>query len=147
MADITFSTGVVEVAVNGGRKIKFNPSDIGFFDTLCSMMAKVEKLEDEGSAKRAALKDADKIFDNFRKYDEKEREAVDSVFGEGFCEDVFDGVRLSAMADGLSVLENFVFAVFDLMSNDIIENVNKRDARIAKYVDKYKDYGKKNDKE
>lgn len=143
MANITFSTGVVEMSVNGGRKIRFNPSDIGFVDTLYSMMAKVEKIDEEGNAKRAILTDPGKIFDNFRNCDRKEREAVDAVFGEGFCNDVFDGVRLVALADGLTVLENFVFAVLDHMSADIIDNANKRDARIAKYTEKYKNYAKK----
>lgn len=69
------------------------------------------------------------------------REAVDSIFGEGFCKDVFK-TRLFAMADGMTVVENFLFAILDEMDESITENLSKRDARIRKYTEKYSKYKK-----
>lgn len=137
MADITFSTGVVEMSVNGVRTIKFNPSDIGFLDTLYGMLAKVEAIAVDTEKKQTKDTDLAKTFDRMRNSDRRMREAVDDVFGEGFCDDVFDGIRLVAMSDGLTVLENFVFAVIDQMDESVRENMARRDAKIAKYTEKY----------
>ena len=138
MSDIVFSTGIVEMSVNGGRTIRFNPADVGFIDTLYSLMAKVEDIEKESQKKREKSDDPAKIFDYFRSSDKRMRDAVDAVFGEGFCDDVFDGVRLVAMADGLTVLENFVFAVIDQMDESVKANMDRRNAKIEQYTAKYR---------
>lgn len=64
------------------------------------------------------------------------RAAIDSVFGEDFCTDVFPGIRLTAMADGLTALENFLCAVIDKMDEKIQDNMAQRGGRIAKYTAK-----------
>lgn len=137
MAEINFSTGVVEMSVNGKRSIRFNPSDVGFMETLYSLMAKVDGIDAETRKKREKTEDPAKVFDYLRASDKRMREAVDGVFGDGFCDDVFDGVRLMALADGLTVLENFVFAVIDNMDETVRANLEARDSRIAHYTDKY----------
>lgn len=137
MADIVFSTGVVEMSVNGGRTIKFNPSDVGFAEVLFSLVSKIEDIDKKRQEKTEKCTDNAKAFDYYRASDKQMREAVDAVFGENFCADVFDNVRLIALADGLTVIENFIFAVLDQMDEDIAANVEKRNARIAKYTEKY----------
>lgn len=140
MPEIRFSTGVVEIPVNGGRAIRFNPVDVGFLDTLYGLLAKVDMIDKETAKKREKTEDLSKVFDYMRASDKRMREAVDAVFGEGFSDDVFNGVRLVAQADGLSVLENFVFAVLDQMDESVTENMAKRSERIAKYTAKYEKY-------
>ena len=140
MPEIRFSTGVVEMPVNGGRAIRFNPADIGFADTLYSLVAKIDAIDADTRKKQESDSDLAKTFDRMRSSDKRMREAVDSVFGEGFCDEVFQGVRLTAQADGLSVLENFVFAVLDQMDASVTENMAKRSERIAKYTAKYEKY-------
>lgn len=142
MAEISFSTGIIEAPVNGGRTIRFNPADVGFMETLYSLMAKVESIDKENKSKRSKMQDPSKIFDNYRASDKRMREAVDAVFGDGFCDEVFNGVRLVALADGLTVLENFIFAVLDQMDDTVKENLAKRDSRIAKYTERYERRGK-----
>lgn len=142
MAEINFSTGVVEMSVNGKRTIKFNPSDVGFIETLYSLMAKVEEIESDSRKKRENTDEPAKVFDYFRASDKRMREAVDAVFGDGFCDDVFDGVRLVALADGLTVLENFVFAVVDQMDESVRSNMEARNAKIEKYTAKYQNRNK-----
>lgn len=143
MSEIRFSTGVVEVPVNGGRTIRFNPTDVGFLDTLYGLLAKVDAIDKETAKKREKTEDVSKVFDYMRASDKRMREAVDAMFGEGFSDDVFNGVRLVAQADGLSVLENFVFAVFDQMDESVTKNMAKRGERIAKYTAKYEKYKRK----
>ena len=137
MKELNFSTGVVEMAVNGGRTIRFNPADIGFLDTLYSLLGKLESIDAETLKKRDKTDDPAKFFDYARLCDKRMKEAVDSVFGEGFCNDVFQGVRLFALAEGLTVIENFIFAIIDKMDESVRENMAQRSGRMAKYTEKY----------
>jgi len=137
MKELKFETGIVEMSVNGKRSIQFNPSDIGFLETLYELIGKIESISAETAKKKDKADDPAKLFDYSRVSDEKMRKAVDSVFGEGFCEDVFQGVRLIAIANGLTVLENFIFAIVDEMDESVRENMAKRNDRIAKYTAKY----------
>lgn len=137
MKELNFETGLAEMAVNGGRVIRFNPADIGFLDTLYGLLGKIESIEMETKKKQGQTDDLAKLFDRSRASDKRMRDAVDSVFGEGFCADVFPGIRLTALAGGLTVLENFVFAIMDEMDDSIRDNMAKREGRIAKYTAKY----------
>lgn len=143
MHELTFETGLVELSVNGVKTIRINPSDVGFLETLYSLMAKIESIETETDKKREKATDLAKIFDCLRTCDKKMRDAVDSVFGDGFSDEVFKGVRLMAMADGLTVLENFIFAVIDKMDDSVKDNLQKRDGRISKYTEKYQKHHNK----
>lgn len=138
MKELNFATGLTEMAVNGGRVIRFNPADIGFLDTLYGLLGKIEVIEAETEKMRGKTDDLAKLFDRTRSSDKRMREAVDSVFGEGFCAEVFPGIRLTAIADGLTVLENFVYAIVDEMDESVRENMAKREGRIAKYTAKYR---------
>lgn len=142
MKELNFSTGVVEMAVNGGRTIRFNPADVGFLENLYCLLGKIEKIDAETKTKRDKTDDPAKLFDYARASDSRMREAVDSMFGEGFCGDVFQNVRLTALADGLTAIENFVFAIIDEMDETIRDNMAKRDDRIAKYTAKYQKHRK-----
>ena len=137
MKELRFETGLAEMTVNGGRVIRFNPSDVGFMDPLYTLLGKIEAIEAEANKKQAKTDELGRLFDLSRSSDRRMRDAVDSVFGEGFCDDVFSGVRLTALADGLSVLENFVFAIMDEMDESVRNNLAKREGRIAKYTAKY----------
>ena len=57
MDEIRFSTGVVEMSVNGGRTIRFNPADIGFLDTLYSLLGKLDAINSDEDKKRAKTDD------------------------------------------------------------------------------------------
>lgn len=141
--NLTVETGLIELEINGKRTIQLNPSDAGFVETLYGLVSKLDVIHQDSAAKAKDEEDAVKRFDLSRAEDKQMREAVDDVFGAGFCADVFPGIRLFALADGLTVIENFLYALLDKMDADITENVAKRDARIKKYTDKYSKYQKK----
>lgn len=145
MRELNFETGLEEMAVNGGRVVRFNPSDVGFLETLYGLIAKMESIWAEMEKKRAKTDDLAALFDRSKSCDQKMRDAIDSVFGEGFCADVFPGVRLMAMANGLTVLENFVYAIIDEMDEGIKKNLARRNDRIAKYTAKYQSHKNKTD--
>ena len=140
--NLTVDTGLVELSVNGKRTILINPSDAGFAETLYGLAAKLESIHTEKSRAAEAENDAAVRFDISRSEDQEMRAAVDAVFGDNFCADVFPGIRLFALADGLTVVENFLYALLDKMDEDITSNMEKRGARIEKYTGKYSKYRK-----
>lgn len=139
MGEINFSTGVVERKVNGIRSIYYNPSDIGFADRLFSLASKVEEI-DKKLREKLDKADAAKSFDYYRVAEKQKREAVDEVFGAGFCEDVFKGTSVTASlaGDGGTPLENFIFAVLDDMDADVRDKLDRRSDKINKYTEKYR---------
>lgn len=143
MEELNFETGLVEFSVNGGRSIRFNPSDVGFIENLYELIAKIDAISADMAKKKDKADDPAKLFDIVRGGDKRMRDAVDSLFGDGFCADVFHGVRLTAMAGGLTVLENFVFAIIDRMDDAVKENMAQRNDKIAKYTAKYQKYAQK----
>lgn len=142
MEELRFETGLVEFSVNDGRIVRFNPSDLGFIETLYDLVAKIDAISSDMAKKKDKADDPAKFFDIARSGDKRMRDAVNSVFGDGFCEEVFDGVRVTAMAGGLTVLENFIFAVIDRMDDSVKENMAQRNDKIAKYTAKYQKYAK-----
>ena len=127
--------------VDTGRAVDFNPADQGFVESLYGLVSKISKIHETKAKEYEAAADAAEKFDIGRAEDAEMREAVDSLFGEGFCKDVFK-TRLFALVDGMTAIENFLFALMDEMDASIMENMAKRDAQIRKYTDKYSKYKK-----
>ena len=144
----TAASGIVHLAVQRddgvetGRTIDFNPSDQGFADDLYGLVSKIDKIHSEKTNAMQNAEDTAARFDIARSEDKEMRTAVDELFGENFCRDVFGSVRLFALADGLTVIENFLLALLDKMDDSLTANIAARDARIKKYTQKYSKYGK-----
>ena len=134
---MTLDTGLVELDINGVRTIKFNPSDIGFAEDLYGLASKIGAIQDAREAEFAKTEDPVAKFDISLSEDKEMRAAVDDYFGEGFCSDVFPGVRLYALADGM------LYGLLDKMDEDITANIARRDAKVKKYTDKYHKYSSK----
>lgn len=144
--NISISSGIKHMPVfdgdrDTGRSVDFNPADQGFAELLYGLISKLAKIHDGKKPEYEAEKDLVNRFEIIVSEDAEMRQAVDSVFGDGFCKDVFK-VRLFAMADGLTVIENFLYALLDEMDEAVTENLAKRDARIKKYTEKYSKYKK-----
>lgn len=140
---MVLNTGLVELDINGTRTIKFNPSDVGFAEDLYGLASKIGAIQDAKEAEFARAEDPVAKFDISRAEDREIRAAVDDYFGEGFCGDIFPGVRLYALADGMTLIENLLYGLLDKMDADITANIAKRDAKIKKYTDKYHKYSSK----
>ena len=124
-----------------GRFVDFNPASQEFAEALYALVSRISEIHKAKEKERESETDILKKFDINRAEDEEMRAAVDFVFGAGFCEDVFK-VRLFAVCDGLTVIENFLFTVMDEMDASIMDSIAKRDAQIKKYTEKYNKYKK-----
>lgn len=144
MKQVELSSGVqiLPVIVDGfdtGRTVNFNPADQEFAEELYALVYRIGEIHNQKNEARKAEPDILKRFDINRAEDNEMREAVDSVFGEGFSRDVFK-TRLFAVSDGLTVVENFLFALLDEMDEKITAAIASRDAKVRKYTEKYRKY-------
>ena len=133
---IAFQSSLQEVDVNGKRTITINPTDEGFLEDLYGLLEDLEQIhKDNAVPDDAGIKEK---FAASRKREQEQRAAVDAIFGEGFCADVFGTARLYSISDGLTLIENFLYAVLDYMDEDLKKQQAARSAKIAKYTAKYR---------
>ena len=133
---------VMPVIVDGwdtGRTVNFNPADQEFAEELYTLVYRIGQIHKEKNKLRDAESDMLKRFELNRAEDSEMRAVVDDVFGEGFSNDVFK-TRLFAVADGLTVVENFLFALLDEMDEKTTAAIASRDAKVKKYTEKYRKY-------
>lgn len=136
MADIKISTGLQEVAVNGKHTIMINPTDEGFLEDLYGLLETLEQIHTENQTDEAA--DIKAKFEASRKREKEQRAAVDALFGENFCSDVFGNARLYSISDGLTLIERFLYAVLDYMDDDLKKQQAARSEKIKYYTAKYR---------
>ena len=140
--EINSGIQVMPVVVDGwdtGRTVNFNPADQEFAEELYTLVYRIGRIHKEKNAQRKAETDMLKRFEINRAEDSEMRRAVDDVFGEGFSNDVFK-TRLFAVADGLTVVETFLFALLDEMDEKTTAAIASRDAKVRKYTEKYRKY-------
>ena len=65
------------------------------------------------------------------------RELIDGVFGKPVCKELFSGLNVYALADGLPVWCNFLLAVMDEVDTTFSREQKAMNPRIAKYTAKY----------
>lgn len=133
---------VMPVIVDGwdtGRTVNFNPADQEFAEELYTLVYRIGKIHEKKNQLRKTEPDMLKRFELNRAEDTEMRQAVDDVFGEGFSDDVFK-TRLFAVADGLTVVETFLFALLDEMDEKTTAAIASRDAKVKKYTQKYRKY-------
>lgn len=139
---ILIDSGVVEktLRTTDGKEcsFSFNPLDMGFskklFDAFDKLDAKQGKYKDE------VQKNADKkeIFNIGEKMDAEMRDIInDDVFGFDICGELFGGMNIYALANGLPVWANLLFAMVDETDTAYAREQKLTNPRIAKYTKKY----------
>ena len=129
-------TFVDENGNDTGRSVDFSPTDQGFAEDLYSLTSKIDKIHEAKLKEYEQAEDVTARFDISRAEDKEMREAVDALFGEGFCADVFK-VRLFALVDGLTVVESFLLSLLDEMDESITASIAARGAQIKKCTERY----------
>lgn len=134
---LNFDTGVVEYKLNGAATVRFNPTDSDFanrfYDTLADLEGQQDSLRDAASS----LDSTRDYFEFFKERDAEMRKAVDGLLGEGVADAVFAGMNCYALADGLPVWMNLMFAIADEIGEAMGAEQQKTDPRIKSYNKKY----------
>lgn len=139
MNTLDFSTGIQTFSVNDSEAtITFNPTDSYFASRLFSVFEAIDAQQKEAEVKAKELTDAKEVFEYAQKRDEDTRALLDGLFGEGFCQKAFGYLSVHAIADGLPLWTNLLFAIIDKIDVTVVAEQKKTNPRLDKYLKKYR---------
>ena len=137
MQELNFETGLVRFTINGKCEVAFNPTDSVFVERLFDAFETLDQRQDAYKAEVEKTADKREIFAIARKRDAEMREIIDGVFGASVCADLFGNMNVYALADGLPVWANLMFAVMDEVDTTFAREQKRTNPRISKYTAKY----------
>lgn len=136
MDRLNFDTGLKTYNINGVCEIRINPTDSLLTSRLLSLVGSIDEKREKyaSNIENADIKD---IFDVASRFDAEVRNEIDAALGAPVCDAVFGNMSVMAMADGLPVFCNLIFAILDEIDEGWASEVGKTSARISKYTAKY----------
>ena len=137
MKQLNFTTGLEEYRLNDRVTIRFNPTDAVFLEKLSGLYAKLDALQEEVSSLQDSTPE-DEVFPLAKSLDARMRGLLDEFFGVPVCEPLFGTMNLFASAGGLPVWANLLLALTEEVESAMQGELSAREARIAKYTEKYK---------
>ena len=140
MRELNFSDGLEEYSLNGRVTVRFNPTDASFLEKLTALFSTLDALQEEVSSLQAGIPEDDDsaVLALARDLDGRMRTLLDGFFGEPVCEALFGSMNLFASAGGLPVWANLLLAISEEVESAMQGELKKREARIAKYTEKYR---------
>ncbi len=126
---LTFDKNLVEYDINGDYTLKFNPTDEGFVARLEALFESLEGLQGRLAEGKG--------FAQFGELDAEMRAQIDALLGEGASDALFADMNCYAIADGLPVWMNLVFALLDEVADAYEREFGKTDARVKAHNAKY----------
>ena len=138
MKQINFDLGLNEYDLGGKVTVKFNPTDVSFLEKLSDSFQYLDLIQEEVKLSREEVTDEKDVYNLAKNLDAKMRDIINALFGQDVCTPLFGEMNLFASAGGLPVWANLMLAVADEVQNSMQGELKKREARIAKYVAKYR---------
>lgn len=135
---LSFDTGVVEYDINGAVTVRFNPTDSAFVDRLYHTFADLDAKYDEYQRQVEEIgDDGPKMFAYASARDREMRGMIDALLGDGVADALFQDMNCYALADGLPVWMNLVFAIADEVEAAFESEGGKADPRVREYDERY----------
>lgn len=135
---LTFDTGIVTYDLNGDASVRFNPTDASFVERLYRTFADLEAKQDEWQRQVEDIgEDGERMFAYAKERDADMRRAIDALLGDGVADAVFPDMNCYALADGLPVWVNLMFALAEEVERAYTAEQKKTDPRVKVYSDKY----------
>ena len=135
---LTFDTGIVTYDLNGDASVRFNPTDASFVERLYRTFADLEAKQDEWQRQVEDIgEDGERMFAYAKERDADMRHAIDALLGDGVADAVFPDINCYALADGLPVWVNLMFALAEEVERAYTAEQKKTDPRVKGYSDKY----------
>lgn len=136
MKTLNFDTGIVTYSLNDKCEININPTDSMLVGRLIGLVDRLDEKR-EKYATEMENAEAKDVFDISARFDAEMRTEIDSALGAPVCDAVFGDMSVLAMADGLPVFCNLIFAILDEVDAGWIRESKKTSSRISKYTSKY----------
>jgi hypothetical protein len=135
---LSFETGVVEYEVNGAATIRFNPTDAAFVERLYQTFTDLDAKQEEFQAQVDEIgEDGERMFAYAKERDAEMRGIIDGLLGDGVADALFPDMNCYALADGLPVWINLMFAIAEEIEAAYTAEQKKSDPRLRKYDKKY----------
>ena len=142
---LNFDTGIVDYVVNGGVHVQFNPADVAFTERFYNTFKQLESRQDEFEKRVNEINKGDKteLFAYARERDAEMRNDINELFQNDVADGIFDGFNCYAMADGMPVWVNFLFAIAEEVRDAYDEEQKKQDPRLKQFDAKHEELLKK----
>ena len=137
MKNLSFSDGLEEYTLNDRVTVRFNPTDASFLERLSELFSRLDALQEEVSTLQDSTPE-EEVFPLAKSLDARMRDLLDGFFGTPVCEALFGSMNLFASAGGLPVWANLLLALTEEVESAMQGELSAREARIAKYTEKYK---------
>lgn len=137
MKELNFETGLVAYKINGGVTVQFNPTDSNFVKRLYAAYETLDGKQEHYKKRVETMADKKQVFEFAREQDEEMREIIDGLFGQPVSGEIFGGLNVYAMADGLPVWCNLMFAVMDEIDTGFAREQKATNPRLEVYRKKW----------
>lgn len=135
---LTFATGEVDYEINGVAHVRFNPTDAAFTERLYNTFSDLDARQEEFQAEVEQIgTDGARMFAYATERDKDMRGIIDGLLGEGTADALFPNMNCYALADGLPVWINLMFAIAEEIEAAYTEEQKKGDPRVEGYNKKY----------
>nr|DAU51365.1 MAG TPA: hypothetical protein [Caudoviricetes sp.] len=137
MKELKIATGVETYKLNDSVEVSFNPTDAAFGEKLFNAFDTLDKRQESYKAEVGKAEGKRELFDVVRKLDGEMREIINDVFEFDVCSGLFGELNVYALAEGLPLWANLLFAIMDEMDETVMREKKAMNPRIAKYTKKY----------
>lgn len=141
---LKFDTGVAEYDINGDVKARFNPTDTAFVERLYKVFDDLSGKQDEFQKRIDEIgEDGAAMFAYATERDAEMRGLIDGLLGAGVSDALFADMNCYALADGLPVWVNLMFAIAEEIEAAYGAEQKRSDPRVRGYNKKYEAMRKK----
>lgn len=137
--DLGIKTYVLKASENGEDDVtvSFNPTDAVFGKKLSRTFEQLSEKEEEYRKKMDEL-DGKNTFELAAELDTEMREYINELFEKDICTALVGNMNIYAMAGGMPIWANLLFAILDEMDDTFTKEQKLSNEKIKKYTDKYK---------
>lgn len=139
---LNFDTGLVDYEINGCVHVRFNPADIAFTEKFYNAFTELANQQDtfqQQVDEALANDDKEEFFSFAKERDAEMRKIIDGVFGDGVADAIFADMNCYAIADGMPIWINFLFAVAEEIRDAYDAQGKKADPRMKHFDSKSKE--------
>lgn len=135
---LSFETGVVEYEVNGVITVRFNPTDAAFVERFYKTFDDLDARQEEFQRDVEEIgDDGTRMFEYAGERDREMRGVIDGLLGQGVADALFPDMNCYALADGLPVWINLMFAIAEEVADAYGREEGRGEKRVKSYNGKY----------
>lgn len=137
MKELNFETGNVTYKINGGVEVAFNPTDSNFVKRLFDAYETLDKKQEFYKNRVETMADKKQVFVFAQEQDAEMRGIIDNLFQAPVSDNIFGAMNVYALADGLPVWCNLMFAVMDEIDTSFAREQKATNPRLEVYRKKW----------